>query len=605
MQKLLGVFIVTALLPLTAQTPVTLVAQTNDPRIVQAERSVAEAQLGFDRAELLRDKVKVALDAATAPAVTPDAKNAMQAALAEADALVRERKLALVQSKLALRGVELDVREAALKQPAVVAKKVYPRNLEELLPLAEQGDAEAQSRLGDVYRGHNNRSEAMKWYRKAAAQNDGWAETAIGWPYLMGIGMPANTAEAVKWFQLASDQGHPKGQSLMAAMYSSGWDGVVPKDTTIGDELHRKSFQGFAQRAEAGDDRAQYELAEAYSSGNGVARSHTEAAKWYRVSADQGNPQAQYQVAQAYEYGRGVPQSYTEAIRWYRQAADQGYVTAQYTLGHQYREGKGVPPSITEAVKWWRLAAGQGDDMAQTLVGHAYWVGEGVPQSFTESVKWSRLAADQGDTTAQMNLGLAYRDGLGVEQDNLEALRWYEKAVAGAGDNGQIRDAANAEIARLKAPKPPKTPSAKPRRSEPPALQNSAQSTSSQSTSGSGGVGFMGAIAGALHQVNEGMAGASVPTATPSAPSSRTLTCPDWSPRLQRFLDSETDPTLRATLQRQKGGQERVVDMVARSGGLAQAKQLVRLQIQDDQSKGLARGVEYNQAVSDLLNDCR
>ena len=54
----------------------------------------------------------------------------------------------------------------------------------ELLPLAEQGDAAAQHKLGVMYDNGEgvlvNDAEAVKWYRKAAEQGDSDAQTILG-----------------------------------------------------------------------------------------------------------------------------------------------------------------------------------------------------------------------------------------------------------------------------------------------------------------------------------------------------------------------------------------------------------------------------------------
>ena len=95
-------------------------------------------------------------------------------------------------------------------------------------------------------------------------------------------------------------------------------------------------------------------------------------------------------------------------------------------------------------------------------------------------------------------------------------------------------------------------------------------------------------------------------------------------PHLAQILPTETDPTFRLTLQRQLQSQagDRTVDVVRRSGGLAQGKQLVRMQIQDYQRQlasqanatdlghsamrdRLTRAMDYNSAESELLEACR
>jgi S1-C subfamily serine protease len=94
-----------------------------------------------------------------------------------------------------------------------------------------------------------------------------------------------------------------------------------------------------------------------------------------------------------YSSGTGVPKDETEAARWFRKAADQGKAAAQYFLGGMYAAGTGVPKDEAEAVRWNRKAADQGDASAQTDLGIAYAVGMGVPIDLVEAYKWFNLAA--------------------------------------------------------------------------------------------------------------------------------------------------------------------------------------------------------------------
>src|SRR5262245_21375918 len=67
--------------------------------------------------------------------------------------------------------------------------------------------------------------------------------------------------------------------------------------------------------AEAGDARAQLELARAYEDGKGVAQDDARAVEWFRKSAEQGNAQAQNSLGVMFALGRGVPRDREEAVR--------------------------------------------------------------------------------------------------------------------------------------------------------------------------------------------------------------------------------------------------------------------------------------------------
>ncbi|HHF0975660.1 TPA: tetratricopeptide repeat protein, partial [Haemophilus influenzae] len=94
------------------------------------------------------------------------------------------------------------------------------------LPLAEQGDAQAQGGLGMMYeRGLGVKQDdfkAVNWYRKAAEQGDADAQLNLGAMYAIGRGVKQDGVEAVKWFRKAAEQGNAKAQNGLGMMYDGG-----------------------------------------------------------------------------------------------------------------------------------------------------------------------------------------------------------------------------------------------------------------------------------------------------------------------------------------------------------------------------------------------
>jgi len=99
-------------------------------------------------------------------------------------------------------------------------------------PLAERGDAYAQTNLGKLYRNGKgvplNPPEAIKWFRLAAEQGDAMAQSNLGRMHDAGEGVPENDAAAVKWYRMAADQGYAIAQGYLGAMYGAGQG--VPKN---------------------------------------------------------------------------------------------------------------------------------------------------------------------------------------------------------------------------------------------------------------------------------------------------------------------------------------------------------------------------------------
>lgn len=102
-------------------------------------------------------------------------------------------------------------------------------------PLAEQGDANAQAKIGVMYhRGEGvlrDSEEAARWFRLAAEQGSANAQTILGSIYIDGDGVPQNYSEAAKWLQLAAEQGYANAQTLLGVLYELGLG--VPQDFVL------------------------------------------------------------------------------------------------------------------------------------------------------------------------------------------------------------------------------------------------------------------------------------------------------------------------------------------------------------------------------------
>jgi len=95
-----------------------------------------------------------------------------------------------------------------------------------LLPLAEAGDAGAQTDVGWMYatgRGApRDAAQALAWRRKAADQGNAAAEFSLGMMCREGQGAPQDFAEAAMWTRKAADQGHAGAQLSLGLMYCEG-----------------------------------------------------------------------------------------------------------------------------------------------------------------------------------------------------------------------------------------------------------------------------------------------------------------------------------------------------------------------------------------------
>jgi hypothetical protein len=89
-------------------------------------------------------------------------------------------------------------------------------------PLAQQGNADAQAKLGDLYaRGRGvpqSYAEAARWYRLAAVQGNVRAQNNLGLMYYYGsAGIVADHVRAYMWFDLAAAAKNAEGVTNRAA----------------------------------------------------------------------------------------------------------------------------------------------------------------------------------------------------------------------------------------------------------------------------------------------------------------------------------------------------------------------------------------------------
>ena len=93
-------------------------------------------------------------------------------------------------------------------------------------PLAEKGNASAQTNLGVMYRTGKgvpkDYAEAVEWYRLAAEQGYAEGQTNLGVMHEKGQGVTQDYAEAAKWYRLAAEQGHASAQTNLGVMFDRG-----------------------------------------------------------------------------------------------------------------------------------------------------------------------------------------------------------------------------------------------------------------------------------------------------------------------------------------------------------------------------------------------
>ena len=94
--------------------------------------------------------------------------------------------------------------------------------------LAEQGNAEAQYRLGLMYDMgedvNQDYSKAFEWYEKSANQGLASSQSKLGSMYRYGKGVEVNHAKASEWYWKAYEQGNEEAHYQLGTIYISNKD---------------------------------------------------------------------------------------------------------------------------------------------------------------------------------------------------------------------------------------------------------------------------------------------------------------------------------------------------------------------------------------------
>ena len=135
---------------------------------------------------------------------------------------------------------------------AAFEAKEFRRALQLLTPLAEQGEAEAQFRLGVMFQNGlgvvANELRAQEWMRQGAEQDHPLAQHGLGVMYLYGEGVPQDDTQALYWFERGAAHGLLGSLTSLAMMYAEGRG--VERNAKRARELYRQA--GFDDIGPAG-----------------------------------------------------------------------------------------------------------------------------------------------------------------------------------------------------------------------------------------------------------------------------------------------------------------------------------------------------------------
>jgi TPR repeat protein len=322
---------------------------------------------------------------------------------------------------------------------------------------AIEGDPEAQFRLARLLETKTEASrEVIPWLRRSAEAGHPSALCLLARFYRSGHEaggevVPQSNTEAVRWYRRAAASGLWRPAGILGQRYRDG-DGVR-QDCRMAYLWH--SLQARAPSGQGRDEQGAREFARKAAADVASLMSPSELSEatsvlvglddasdlldWplpqdevelIRRRASEGDARAQLDYARILDVGDGVPEDRIEARRWYESASELGLAEAIHELGVSFLPGTASSPDLARAKDLLATAADLGYSEAAYTLALVLYNGMGAEIARGEAAQWLSRAAAEGHAWAQQKLGDMYAAGDGVALDGVEAYRWYTAAIS-------------------------------------------------------------------------------------------------------------------------------------------------------------------------------
>ena len=255
-----------------------------------------------------------------------------------------------------------------------------------------------------------NPAEAVKWYELAAENGNAWAMLQLAFIYSRGdLGKP-DPAQAFTWFEKAGGGEKPKHYLALANLAICLNNGIgTAKDPAKAADL-------FKQRRNE----------EFICYLGSIGQCPPAVVTWdQRIklietwAKDKKDPQAEYFLATRYRDGWDGKPDLSAAVRWYKKAAAAGHGAAWNALGlvHEFNPGffdQSPREGLRSALECYKKGGEAGD--VEALASYANMLNEGIVsdqnRDEAERLYLRCLEIDPNHARAHNNLGCIYKDRL-------------------------------------------------------------------------------------------------------------------------------------------------------------------------------------------------
>jgi len=271
-------------------------------------------------------------------------------------------------------------------------------------------------------------SIALVLWTFAAEGGSDYAQCALGFRYLYGIGMPRNCIQSVYYYRRAA------WQSIRHSFLEPYVASLSPFNAFV-EEMNTSTLQGIHLSLLGRPSLS-------YSSGElGLLFSHDAWMKDRQATADiieykyheaeNNDGRSELFLGELFLSGAyGVRQDFERAAEYFERAVLHGYPQGNTLLGIFSLFGLGKRER-NETIAWqlFHEAASQVEDaLAYNAIGYCYYFGIGTEKNETRAAQWFLDAANKGSVDALYNLGMLSWKGWNESQNIPNAYAYFLKA---------------------------------------------------------------------------------------------------------------------------------------------------------------------------------
>ena len=250
----------------------------------------------------------------------------------------------------------------------------------------------------------------MLHFKLAAKAGNKKAYRRLGYMYEVGYGDAKNQNIAIKYYQLAIEQGDHYSMHNLANIYFSRKE-------------YKQAFKYYSKSILKSDYSA-YDLGILYEFGLGAEKNMGAALKLYKKSISSGDVRGFLRMGVMYLEGIGLKRDEKKGHSFIRKALKNNSCVSYGILGDIYQEYYETDTTnkkefYQKAIHWYKKLPD--NSKAMNKIGILY----SKTKNYNKAIYWYKKAIKFGSRKAVKNMALFYE----TRKDTQKALRWYKEAA--------------------------------------------------------------------------------------------------------------------------------------------------------------------------------